>query len=52
MVTNIGMVMIMSERSERSSYYPSYMDHLVDIRTPLKRFKNIKINFPDHSRTS
>ena len=46
---------ISSERSERRSYYQSYMGHLEDIQTalkPLKKIGKIEIIFYDHSRTS
>ena len=45
---------ITSGRSERSSYYKSYMGHLDDIQTalrPLKKIGKCEIYLYDHSRT-
>ena len=36
------MQSIRSEQTERSSYWQSYMGHLVDIQTALKPFKKIE----------
>ena len=48
-------LIIVNERSERTSYQPSYVGHLVDIQTalkPLKKSKKIVRKFYDHFRTT
>ena len=48
-------ILVTNERSERCSYYQSYMGRLDDIQTalkPLKKSENIDINFYDHFGTS
>ena len=49
------VLLITKERSERDSYYQSYMGRLDDIQTALKSLKKIgkiEINFYGHFRTS
>ena len=50
----INMI-ITSERSERCSYYQTYLGRLVEIQTalkPKKKSEKIEIEFYDHFRTS
>ena len=54
-IYRITYYVIMSERSERSSYQQSYIGHLDDIQTalkPLQKSEKIETNFHGHFRTS